>query len=85
MSAYIDLRDSGDRSSAPVEVTVDREPADTELRRNLCDGVQPVPVRAGLLVHPHLANQSTPSPLRSAATAYQNAIDDLTDATGLAA
>ena len=33
----------------------------------------------------HLANQSTPSPLRSAATAYQNAIDNLTDATGLAA
>ena len=33
----------------------------------------------------HLANQSTPSPLRTAATAYQNAIDNLTDATGLAA
>jgi hypothetical protein len=33
----------------------------------------------------HLANQSTPSPLRSAATAYQNAIDNLTNATGLAA
>jgi hypothetical protein len=33
----------------------------------------------------HLANQSTPNPLRSAATAYQNAIDNLTDATGLTA
>jgi hypothetical protein len=33
----------------------------------------------------HLANQSTPNPLRSAATAYQNAIDNLTHATGLAA
>ena len=52
MRADIYLRDSGDRSSAPVEVTVDRGPADTELRRNLRDGVQPAPVRAGLLVHP---------------------------------
>ena len=33
----------------------------------------------------HLANQSTPNPLRRAATAYQNAIDNLTNATGLAA
>ena len=32
-------------------MTVDRGPADTELRRNLRDGVRPVPVRAGLLVH----------------------------------
>src|SRR5664280_2975305 len=30
--------------SAPVEVTVDRGPADTELHRNLRDGVRPVPV-----------------------------------------
>jgi len=33
----------------------------------------------------HLANQSTPNPIRNAATAYQNAIDSLTDASGLAA
>ena len=33
----------------------------------------------------HLAERSTPSPLRTAATAYQNAIDNLTNATGLAA
>jgi DNA-binding GntR family transcriptional regulator len=33
----------------------------------------------------HLANQSTPDPLRRAATAYQNAIDNLTNATGLTA
>jgi hypothetical protein len=38
MSADIYLRDSGERSSAPLEVTVDRGPADTELRRNLRDG-----------------------------------------------
>ena len=33
----------------------------------------------------HLAEQSTPGPLRTAATAYQNPIDNLTNATGLAA
>ena len=33
----------------------------------------------------HLDDQSTPSPLRTAATAYQSAIDNLTNATGLAA
>ena len=33
----------------------------------------------------HLGEQSTPSPLRTAATAYQKAIDDLTNATGFAA
>lgn len=34
----------------------------------------------------HLAERSsTPGPLRTAATAYQNAIDNLTNATGLAA
>jgi hypothetical protein len=33
----------------------------------------------------HLGGQSTPGPLRTAATAYQNAIDNLTNATGLAA
>jgi len=33
----------------------------------------------------HLGDQSTPGPLRTAATAYQNAIDNLTNATGLAA
>jgi hypothetical protein len=33
----------------------------------------------------HLVDQSTPGPLRIAATAYQNAIDNLTNATGLAA
>jgi hypothetical protein len=33
----------------------------------------------------HLSDQSTPSPLRTAATAYQNAIDNLINATGLAA
>ena len=32
----------------------------------------------------HLANQSTPGPLRTVATAYQNAIVNLTNATGLA-
>jgi hypothetical protein len=31
-----------------------------------------------------LAEQSTPRPLRTAATAYQNAIDNLTTSTGLA-
>ena len=33
----------------------------------------------------HLAQQTTPHRLRTAATAYQSAIDDLTNATGLAA
>jgi hypothetical protein len=33
----------------------------------------------------HLADQSTPSPIRTAATAYQRAIDNLTNKTGLAA
>jgi hypothetical protein len=33
----------------------------------------------------HLGDQSAPSPLRTAATAYQKAIDNLTNATGLAA
>ena len=33
----------------------------------------------------HLGDQSTPGPLRTAATAYQRAIDNLTNATGLAA
>jgi hypothetical protein len=33
----------------------------------------------------HLGDQSTPSPLRTAATAYLKAIDNLTNATGLAA
>jgi hypothetical protein len=33
----------------------------------------------------HLADHASPSPLRTAATAYQRAIDNLTDATGLAA
>ncbi len=33
-------------------MTVDRGPADTELRRDLRDGVRPVPVWAGFLVHP---------------------------------
>src|ERR1035437_7647119 len=51
MSADIYLRDSGDRSSPLAKVTVDRGPADTELRRNLRDGVPPAPVRAGFLIH----------------------------------
>ena len=33
----------------------------------------------------HLTDQSTPCPLRTAATAYQRAIDNLTNTTGLAA
>jgi hypothetical protein len=33
----------------------------------------------------HLNDKTTPSPLRTAATAYQMAIDHLTNATGLAA
>jgi hypothetical protein len=33
----------------------------------------------------HLTEVTTPSPLRTAATAYQRAIDNLTNATGLAA
>lgn len=44
-------RDSEDRSSAPLDMTVDRGLADTELRRNLRDDVRPVPVRASLLVY----------------------------------
>src|ERR1035437_5939874 len=47
----VPVRRSRGRGSAPLEVTVDRGPADTELRGDLPNGVRPVPVRSPLLIH----------------------------------